>query len=63
MAFNNNEFTISVVLDLSKAFDTIDNKILLYKLENSGIRGLPLEWFKNYLTNRKEIWDSQQYKF
>ncbi len=27
----------------------------IIKLENSGIRGLPLEWFKDYLTNRKQF--------
>ncbi len=38
-----------------KRFDTIDHKILLYKLENLRIRGLPSDGFKNYLTNRKQF--------
>ena len=39
-------------MDLSKAFDTNDHNILLYKLHHYGVRRLTYEWFKSCLSNR-----------
>jgi len=53
-AIDKNEYSIGIFLDLSKAFDTVDHNILFKKLENYGVRGIPLSWFKDYLSNRKQ---------
>lgn len=49
-----NEYSIGLFIDFSKAFDTIDHNILLYKLENYGLRGICYKWIENYLHNRTQ---------
>ena len=49
---DNQEVTCLVLPDLSAAFDTVDNKILLERLENYfGINSIALQWIELYLTN------------
>lgn len=53
-ALDNNYRVAGIFVDLTKAFDLVDHSILLSKLEYYGIRGITLELFKSYLTNRKQ---------
>ena len=43
-----------IYLDLSKAFDKVSHSLLLLKLNNYGISGPLLSWFRNYLTGRHQ---------
>ena len=53
-ALDDNEFACGVFLDFKKAFDTVNHRILLKKLEHYGVRGHAIKWFTSYLTERKQ---------
>lgn len=52
VAQDSGESTILVLLDYSRAFDTINPTILLAKLAYYGFDSLSLKWFTSYLTER-----------
>jgi hypothetical protein len=41
-------------LDLTKAYDVLNHKILLSKLDSYGIRGVANLWFESYVSHRKQ---------
>ena len=42
-----------ILLDLQKAFDTLDHGVLLGKMKYFGFRASVIKWFESYLSNRK----------
>ena len=53
-AIDSNKEVRVVFLDISKAFDKVWHKGLLYKLKKCGIGGSLLAWFKDYLHERQQ---------
>ena len=59
---NKRKHTTGVFVDLSKVFDTTDHDILVKKLPLYGAQGNYLNWFKSYLTDRKQYTESKDFK-
>ena len=68
LSLNNNKCVLLLLLDLSAAFDTINHRVLLERLNNLlGLEGSALEWISSYLAGRiqqilidgelSEIWE------
>jgi hypothetical protein len=53
-ALDNKVHSVGIFIDLTKAYDTLNHKILLEKLSSYGIRGITNLWFKSYLSNRRQ---------
>jgi retron-type reverse transcriptase len=54
-SIENQEFTVGIFLDLSKAFDTINHQILINKLSNYGVRGNTLQLLETYIKDRHQF--------
>ena len=58
---NSGKFTSGLFIDLKKSSDTVDHHILLQKLDFYGIRGIVNDWFRSYLTYRKQTTSNGSY--
>ena len=54
-SIDNKEYGCSVFTDPTKAFDTVHHSNLLSKLNHYGIRGIAGDWFRSFITNRKQF--------
>jgi len=52
---DNQRKAIGIFLDLSNAYDVINHKTLLDKLDSYGVRGIINNWFKSYLSRRTQV--------
>ena len=53
-SFDQKQYSCMIVCDISKAFDKVWHKGLLFKLRQNGIKGNLLAWICNYLSSRKQ---------
>lgn len=54
-AIDKKKLTAVVLLDMSKAFDSVNHGTLILKLQDVGISSDALQWFRSYLSNRTQV--------
>ena len=54
-SFDSGSFTVGLFLDFTKAFDCVDHRILLKKLDHYGTRGVCFDWLSSFLSERKQF--------
>nr|XP_047124154.1 uncharacterized protein LOC124806907 [Hydra vulgaris] len=54
-SLNNNKFVVTVMLDLKRAFETVNRKILIQKLLGCKVKGTILNWIADYLSMRTQV--------
>ena len=54
-ALDNGDIVLGVFLDFTKAFDTVDQRILLNKMYKYGVRGIAAKSMENYLSDRQQF--------
>ena len=54
-AMDEKMYTVGVFIDMKKAFDTVDHKLLIQKLQHFGIRGEPNMWLSSFLSDRSQF--------
>ena len=59
---DNKQVPFAVFMDFSKAFDTLDHKIVINKLQHYGIRGTSWMWFESYLSKRTQYVEIDNFK-
>ena len=52
---DNKQFSLGILIDSSKAFESLDHEILISKLNYYGVRGTANKWFYSYLEKRKQF--------
>lgn len=55
LAMDEGMYTGAVFVDLRKAFDLVDHKLLLMKLSDIGLKDTALKWFESYLSERRIV--------
>ena len=53
-AIDNGDLVGVVMIDLKKAFDTVDHAILIQKLKMYGFDDMTVKWFENYLCSQRQ---------